>query len=183
MYSWKIGRITVINHAGGVAVRRILFGVFLGLSFCGEMSNAQGPIQPVQWSGSAKPGTPLKRGSKVAIELSAEVQSGWHVYGLSQAAGGPTPLQVTLDPNEIVRSAGAVSGTPPLKKHDSSFDLETESYLGSFALHVPVQVNDHSAAGKQVISVAIRFQACSDRTCLPPRTVHVSVPVEILSGI
>lgn len=171
-----------IDNAGGVVFRRMLFSIFLGLSFFSLISNAQGPIQPVQWSGSAKPGTPLKRGSKVAIELSAEVQSGWHVYGLSQAAGGPTPLQVTLDPNEIVRSAGAVSGTPPLKKHDSSFDLETESYLGTFTLSVPAQVNDHPAAGKQVVSVAVRFQACSDRTCLPPRTVHVSVPIEILSG-
>ena len=171
-----------IDNAGGVIFRRMLFSVFLGLSFLSMTSNAQGPIQPVQWSGSVKSGTPLKHGSKVAIELSAKIQSGWHVYGLSQAAGGPTPLQVTLDPNEIVRSAGAVSGTPPLKKHDSSFDLETESYLGSFALYLPAQVNDHPTAGKQVVSVAVRFQACSDRTCLPPRTVHVSVPIEILSG-
>ena len=172
----------VIDNIGGMALRRILFGAFLGLSSCVVTAFAQGPIQPVQWSGSAKPGTPLKRGSKVVIELSAEVQGGWHVYGLSQAGGGPTPLRVTIDENEIVHRTGAVSGTPPLKKHDPSFDLETESYVGSFALHLPVQVIDHPAAGKQAISVAVRFQACSDRTCLPPRTVHVSVPIEVLAG-
>lgn len=172
----------VIDNVGSVVVRRILLAAFLGLSSCIATAVAQGPIQPVQWSGSAKPGTQLKHGSKVVLELCAEIQGGWHVYGLSQAGGGPTPLRVTLDENEIVHSTGAVSGRPPLKKHDPSFDLETESYVGSFSLHLPVQVNDHPAGGKQVISVAVRFQACSDRTCLPPKTVHIAVPIDILTG-
>jgi hypothetical protein len=172
----------MIDSVSGAVFRRILFGAILGISFCIVTAAAQGPIQPVQWSGSAKPGTPLKRGSKVAIELSAEVQGGWHVYGLSQVPGGPTPLRVTMDENDVVHSVGATSGTAPVRKHDPSLDLETESYTGSFALHFPAQVNDHPDPGKQVISVAVRFQACSDRTCLPPRTVHVSVPIEILPG-
>ena len=172
----------MIDNVGGAVVRRILLGAFLSLSSCIATAVAQGAIQPVQWSGSTKPGTPLKHGSKVVIELSAAVQGGWHVYGLSQAGGGPTPLRVTIDENEIVHNAGAVSGTPPLKKHDPSFDLDTESYVGSFSLQLPVQVNDHPAAGKQVIPVAIRFQACSDRTCLPPKTIHIVVPIEVLAG-
>ena len=172
----------MIDSSSGSVLRRILFCAFLGIYFCIVTAAAQGPVQPVQWSGSAKPETSLKQGSKIAIELSGEVQGGWHVYGLSQVSGGPTPLRVTIDENEIIHSTGPVSGSPPVKKHDPSLDLETESYTGSFALHLPAQVNDHLPAGKQVISVAVRFQACSDRTCLPPRTVHVSVPIEIVPG-
>jgi len=156
--------------------------VFVGLSFCAVAAVAQGPIQPVQWSGSVKQGSVLKRGNKLSIELSAEVQDGWHVYGFSQSPGGPIPLKITIDENEVLRSAGQASGTAPVKKHDAALDLDTESYTGAFTLRLPAQVNDHPATGKQAVSVVVRFQACSDRTCLPPKTVHVAIPVEILPG-
>jgi DsbC/DsbD-like thiol-disulfide interchange protein len=161
--------------------RRIHLCSLLGLCLCG-MSAAQGPIQPVQWSSAAVPKAPVKPGTKIAIELSAEVQEGWHVYGLTQVSGGPTPLRVLLDENGTVQTAGAASGAAPVKKHDSSFNLDTELYIHSFSLHLPVQVKRNASTGKQSIPVSVRFQACSDRICLPPRTVHLTVPIEILPG-
>jgi hypothetical protein len=176
-------RIEVIERVRTMVFRVVVVsGVALGMTLYNMSVVAQGPIQSVQWSGSVKPGTPIRQGSKVTIELSGEIQDGWHVYGLSQAPDGPIPLRVTLDGNEVIKSAGAVSGTAPVKKYDPSLNVETESYSGSLALHLPAQVNDHPSPGKQVISVAIRFQACNDRVCLPPRTVHLSVPIEILPG-
>ena len=141
-------------------LRRFHFWFILGICLCVAVI-AQGPIQPVQWGGS------------VATKV------GWNVYGLVQPSGGPTPRHVALDDNEAAQAAGAVSGTAPTRKHDPSLDLETQVYTRSFILHLPVQVKQHPAAGKQSVSVSVRFQACSDRICLPPRTVHVPVPIEI----
>ena len=143
---------------------------------------AQGPIQPVQWTGSIATKTPVEPGRKATIEVAADIQEGWHVYGLTQPSGGPTPLHIALDDNQVVQAAGAVSGTAPVIKHDSSFDLDTQIYTRSFILRVPVQIKQSPAEGKQTVSVSARFQACSDRICLPPRTVHVSAPIEIPSG-
>jgi DsbC/DsbD-like thiol-disulfide interchange protein len=161
--------------------RPIPFGLLLGLSLC-SVGFAQVPMQPVQWAGSAIPGTPAEQGSTIKIELSAEVQEGWHVYGLTQAPGGPTPLRVTLDENGVVQVVSVKSGTPSTKKHDPSFDLETEFYPGSFSLDIQTQVKQHAPSGNQSIPVSVRFQACNDRTCLPPKTVHLSVPIEIRQG-
>jgi hypothetical protein len=47
-------------------------------------------------------------------------------------------------------------------------------------VHVPVQVSQQAAAGRQLIPVSIRFQTCSDRECQPPKTIHLSVPIEVL---
>ncbi len=116
------------------------------------------------------------------MDLAAHVDEGWHVYGLNQVDGGPTPLRITVDPNGVVQSAGTPSGTPPTKKHDSSFDLDTEMFIHPFTLHVPVQVKPHTAAGSQDIGLNVRFQACNDHVCLPPRTVHLTVPVQIPAG-
>lgn len=161
--------------------RRFQLGFVIGICLSAA-AIAQGPIQPVQWTGSIATKTPVEPGRKATIEVAADIQEGWHVYGLTQLSGGPTPLHVALDDNEAVQAAGAVSGTAPTRKHDSSFDLETQVYTRSFILHVPVQVKQHPEAGKQSVSVSVRFQACSDRICLPPRTVHVSVPIEIRPG-
>jgi DsbC/DsbD-like thiol-disulfide interchange protein len=159
---------------------RIRLWVF---SMClGAVALAQKAIQPVQWTGSIASKSPVDSGRKAILEVSADIQDGWHVYGLNQGSGGPTPLHVTLDANDTAQTAGAVSGTPPVKKHDTSFDTDTEVYTHSFILQVPVQVNQHLPAGKRDVFVSVRFQACSDRVCLPPRTVHVPVPIEIESG-
>jgi DsbC/DsbD-like thiol-disulfide interchange protein len=115
------------------------------------------------------------------VELDAKLEDGWHVYGLEQVAGGPTPLQVTLDENDVVQIVGLISGSVPVKKHDSSFDLDTQFYSHAFVVRLPLRVKPHSSIGKQAIPVTIRFQACNDRTCLPPRTVHISVPFEVLT--
>jgi hypothetical protein len=124
----------------------------------------------------------VRAGTNIVIELSAEIQAGWHVYGLAQLPGGPTPLRVTLDTNEVAQTTGAPAGSPPVKKHDAAFDLDTEVYNGQFDLHLPARINQHPSAGGNVIPVSVRFQTCNDRICLPPRTVHVSVPIEISEG-
>jgi hypothetical protein len=31
-----------------------------------------------------------------------------------------------------------------------------------------------------VISAKLRYQACTDRMCLPPKTVDLNVPIDIL---
>jgi DsbC/DsbD-like thiol-disulfide interchange protein len=145
-------------------------------------ATAQGPIQPVKWTGSIATKTLVDPGHKAAIEIAAEIQEGWHVYGLDQVSGGPTPLRAALDLNEVVQTAGKVTGTEPIKLHDTSFNLETQVYTHSFTLQIPVQIKRHLTAGKQSVSVSVHFQACSDRICLPPKTVHVTVPIEISPG-
>jgi DsbC/DsbD-like thiol-disulfide interchange protein len=171
----------VIERVVCMDLPRLSFGLVLCLSVCGA-SFAQVPIQPVRWAASAIPKAPAKQGSGIEIDLSAEVQEGWHVYGLTQAPGGPTPLRVSLDENGVAQIVSVKSGTAPVKKHDPSFDLETESYTQSFSLQVQTRVKQHPAMGNQSIPVSVRFQACNDRICLPPRTAHLSVPIELFPG-
>jgi len=160
---------------------RLRFLALLGCATC-VAAAAQGPFQPVRWSISASPVTSAKDGARLTLDLSAQFADGWHVYGLNQVDGGPTPLRIVVDPNGVVQPAGTPSGTLPTKKHDTSFDLETEVYLKPFNLHVPVQVKALTAAGNQEVGVNVRFQACNDHVCLPPKTVHLTVPVRIPSG-
>jgi DsbC/DsbD-like thiol-disulfide interchange protein len=148
---------------------------------CAIGSSAQAPEQPVRWKASANPSASIKPGSNVNLDLSAEVQEGWHVYALTQSAGGPTPLQISLDPNDVAEIIGEPSGTAPVKKHDPSFDLDTEFYSQSFVLQVPLQIR-RAVTGNRQVSLRVRFQACNGQICLPPKVVHLSVPIKITVG-
>jgi DsbC/DsbD-like thiol-disulfide interchange protein len=157
---------------------RLEFLAFAGYLVC-SVAAAQGPPQPVTWSVSASGGPTARTGNHITLDLAAHLEEGCHVYGLNQVDGGPTPLRITVDANGVAQTAGTPSGTPPTKKHDSSFDLDTEVFVNPFTLHIPVQLKPHTATGTQDIALNIRFQACNDHVCLPPRTVHLTVPVQV----
>jgi DsbC/DsbD-like thiol-disulfide interchange protein len=169
-----------MKAAGSMVSRRVIAGLFAIL--CCRQGHGQAFNQVVQWTAKVHPDQHEKRQASIVIDLSAEIQPGWHIYGLVQTEGGPTPLKVTLEENPTIRSAGAVTASAPIKVHDLSFDLDTEVYKKSVIVYVPTQTRPSAPAGKQTVSLSVRFQSCDDRVCLPPRTVHLAVPIEITSG-
>ncbi|MFL6603550.1 MAG: protein-disulfide reductase DsbD domain-containing protein [Steroidobacteraceae bacterium] len=138
---------------------------WLLLAFCGT-ATAQTPDPRVDWAASWS--------NPVTLELTAHVEEGWHVYALTQRPGGPIPLRVSIDDNPVASPGAPPSGSTPETRLDPSFNLQTEFYTNSFAVHVPVSLKSNASAG-QSIPVSIRFQACSARECKPPKTVHLVV--------
>ncbi len=140
---------------------------------------ADNPDDVVRWTAAVSAVASSTRGSTASLDLTGEILEGWHVYALEQHPGGPTPLRVTLDANDFATAAGPTSGTAPERVQDSHFGFETHLYSHPFAVHLPLQVGTDPAAGRPLIPVSVRFQACSDRECLLPRTVHLSVPIHV----
>ncbi|WP_158792795.1 protein-disulfide reductase DsbD N-terminal domain-containing protein [Granulicella sp. L60] len=164
-----------------VTTRRIGLAVLLScLTYIAAL--AQGAIQPVSWALSSTPEPSTAAGSHLTLDLTAHIDDGWHVYAFHQAENGPTPLRITADPNGTVQLAGTPSGTSPIKRHDTSFDLDTEIFDHQFTVHVPVLMKLSAAAGEQ-IGLDVRFQACNDHICLPPKTVHLTVPLKAAADI
>jgi hypothetical protein len=120
-----------------------------------------------KWEASVQPASAQ---GLLVVNVTAQIEKGWHIYALSQAPGGPTPLRIAVEPGAPYQVAGSIEGTVPQKHHDASFDLETQFYTDSFTLKVPVKGSSGSAAG---VPLAVRFQMCSDTTCMPPKTVHL----------
>ena len=144
------------------------------------VANATVADPTVEWVASWTSKAPVKRGEPATLELSGHVQEGWHVYALTQSPGGPTALRVSLDENPVARLSGPPTGSRPERKHDRSFNLDTQFYTHSFAVRLPVYLKGEADTGRQLIPVSVRFQTCSDRECRPPKTVQLSVPVDVL---
>jgi hypothetical protein len=71
-----------------ISVRRNLLLLLASLSTC-ILASAQLPHDVVHWSVTVVSRDAIKRGSSASVQLSAEIQDGWHVYALTQPAGGP----------------------------------------------------------------------------------------------
>lgn len=128
----------------------------------------------VQWT--AMPGE-LRRqtdGSALLdVELLAKVESGWKVYSLTQQGGGPVAMTVKASPPFEIE--GPVKGPAVARAMDSNFGLETETYIGDPAFIVTVRIPASYSSSAGPLELKVRSQACSDRLCLPARTVTLPV--------
>ena len=120
-----------------------------------------------QWVASAKSASAP---GEYIVTLHGVVENGWHVYSARQVDGGPLPLVIRVDQNAPYALSGALSGTQPTKHHDTSFNLDTEYFTDDFVVNVPVKATANETGE---VPLAVRFQMCSDTTCMPPRTVHL----------
>jgi len=167
----------IIDHFPKYAGIVVALGAIAGVS---ATAVAQAPPDNVHWTVAVASGAaPVKAGSDVTVDVNGSIDDGWHVYGLKQLPGGPTSLRLTLEANDTATAAGDPSESPPQKIHDSRFGLDTQFHTGTVTLHLPVRVTA-AAAGSRTIPVSVRFQLCSEGECKPPRTVHLSAPIEVI---
>jgi len=139
-------------------------------------------LRPVKWTvlggDSARD---VISGRTVPITVQAEIAKGWHIYSLNQKPGGPIPLRLDLVGAADVVVRGVVKAPKPERIFDSNFGIETELYSGMPRFTVPVGVSAHSLSGTRKFQIGARYQVCSDKMCLPPRTDKLDVAIRIAS--
>ncbi|MFL5463577.1 MAG: protein-disulfide reductase DsbD N-terminal domain-containing protein [Gemmatimonadaceae bacterium] len=137
-------------------------------------------LRPVTWTvvGGNTPRNVIA-GRAVPITLQADIAKGWHIYSLSQKSGGPIPLRFGLLGAADVLLRGVITGPKPERVFDKNFGIETELYSGRARFTVPVAVPGNSPTGLRRFQIGARYQVCSDKLCLPPRTDKVDVAIRI----
>jgi DsbC/DsbD-like thiol-disulfide interchange protein len=132
---------------------------------------------PVHWTASSA-GT-VAPGATVDAHISAAIDSGWHVYSLTQGAGGPIAMRITLAAGQPFALKGNPTGPAPHTAFDPNFGIQVELYEKSATFTVPVAVATAAPPGRDSILVRPRYQVCNASLCLPPRTETVVVPVTV----
>jgi hypothetical protein len=89
---------------------------------------------PVTWSLKTNSTASLKPGDKFAAQVIAQIQGGWHIYSITQGAGGPIPTRITVPEGQPFKLAGGVSGPHPHVAMDPNFKINTETYEGSASM-------------------------------------------------
>ena len=101
--------------------------------------------------------------------MTAAIAPGWHVYSITQKAGGPIATQVKLTPSPQYRLLGKFEAVEkPESKKEPLFDnLEVETHQGRITWAAPIELAEGDPA-KIEIRGAVYAQACDATNCRMP---------------
>ena len=108
---------------------------------------------------------------ELTLVLKAEIDPGWHIYGLEMpamdgAVGVPGPTSVTIDPVDGLETAGPLSSSiEPTVHFDQFLSLNLPWLAGTFELRQPLRLDGVEGAR---ISGTVNYMACSENSCTPP---------------
>src|SRR5262245_2227749 len=146
--------------------------LFIALTIAPAQS--QGKIlNPVEWSLKVDAATATD--GALTAELTAKIEDGWHLYSLTPIANGPRPTRITLPPEQAFELAGKIDAPDPFVETDSNFGVEVEYYEESVTFKLPLKRRAGSSGDK--LMVEARYQTCTNRLCLPPKTVKLEAEV------
>lgn len=145
-----------------------------------ESSRERVSLRPVKWTVVGGNRTrDIVKGRTVPITVQADIAKGWHIYSLTQKPGGPIALRLDLIGAGDVVMRGLVNAPKPERTFDRNFGIETELYSGSPRFTLPVGVPGRTASGIRKFQIGVRYQVCSDKLCLPPRTDKLDVTLRV----
>ena len=132
---------------------------------------------PVQWKleldrDEAAPG------ATVLASLTATIQEGWHIYSTTTPEGIALDLQIAE--SDSIASWEAYQPEPEVV-YDPNFEADVEWYTSGVEFVFEVALAP-AASGRQVIEAHVRYGACDDRQCLPPKRKSASATVNVVSG-
>jgi len=155
-------------------------GFLLALLLFTVSLNAE--TKPVRWSAHV-PTSTLHAGERFEIEVTASIDPDWHIYSITQPAGGPVPTSIAIAAGQPFQPNGPVKVRQPQIVFDPNFDMKTEIYDHDAEFTVPAIVSpgakDHNYTG----SIDVRYQACNETICMPVTTEHIPVVLAIMAVI
>jgi hypothetical protein len=123
------------------------------------------------------PSVKAKKGAEVVVTLKASLPAGYH-------ANSNKPTEAYLIPLTLKWTAGplqtdAVTYPQPTMEKYSFSDKPLSVVTGDFAITTKFRAPGDAASGPAAQTGTLRYQACDNRACYPPKNVPVSVTVSI----
>jgi thioredoxin:protein disulfide reductase len=118
-----------------------------------------------------------KRDQVIAADFVIQVKQGYHVNSNAPTDEYLIPLRFTWS-EDLVKVQEIVFPKPQMQKFPFS-DKPMSVYEGDVKTQARFKVPASAPAGLKHLTGKLRYQACNDRMCLPPRTLEVKVPLEI----
>jgi thiol:disulfide interchange protein DsbD len=159
-------------------VRPSALAAFLALGVVAPAAPAA--AAEVTWSLTSAARGPVAAGASFEVTVKAVLEDGWHIYSITQPPGGPITTSIQFPRDGRFALAGPIAGPEPIVGFDPNFNMDTEVYDGpTVTFTAPVQVADSVAPGSHPLNVNVRYQACTDRVCLPPAVARLSLGVSV----
>lgn len=128
---------------------------------------------PVTWSFASK-----KISDKTfEIHLTANIQSGWHLYSQDQPDDAVAiPTSVKIRNNPLLKLDGKVKELGNMEKYkDKILGISAHQYSNKVEFVQLVKIKSNA---KTNVSGSVEFQTCDDKKCLPPKTINFNIALK-----
>ncbi len=143
---------------------RLIIAAIIGLALGAGNAKADAP-QYVTWSASIDSISPTSG----KIVWTADIDAGWHIYGMEAPAGLDIPLTVTsfaVEPTSGLK-LGAVTPSEPASIHvDDLLNAEIPWWEGKVTFTQDFELTEGATAAN--ITSVVSFMVCNDASCTPP---------------
>lgn len=126
----------------------------------------------------ALPTLKAKKGSVAVVTVKASLPAGFH-------ANSNTPSEAYLIPLKLTWTGGPLQSEtitypkPKMEKFPFSDNKPISVVTGEFDITTRFKVPSAAASGPASQTGKLRYQACNDKACFPPKTVDVSLVVDV----
>ena len=119
-----------------------------------------------------------KPGGVVESALALELRSGYHVNSNTPSDEYLIPLRLTWNPGPL-EASGFAFPQPRMEKYSFS-EKPLSVFSGHFQIVTHFKAAANAAPGPATLTGKLRYQACNNIMCLPPKTLDISLQVEIV---
>jgi len=140
--------------------------LFLSLLFA---ASTYAQYNVVDWSFNSK----KISDKQYEVRLTATVKNPWHIYSTTQEEGGPLPTKIAFAKNPLVTPDGKIKEEGKMQSHfEEVFNLDTKFFSDKVEF---VQIVNVKGAAKTTLNGTIEYMACTDKQCLPPKSIPFSI--------
>ncbi len=118
-----------------------------------------------------------KRNETVTAKVRFQLTPGYHCNSNTPSDDYLIPLKLTWKA-EPLESPEVTYPKPQMEKYEFS-EKPLSVYSGEFDVTTKFKVPAGAPPGPAILTGKLRYQACNDRMCLPPKTIDVPLTVEI----
>lgn len=116
-------------------------------------------VEPIRWSS-----TSTENNNSIEITFKADIDAGWHLYGLDIPEGGPNATAFAFTTLQGVELDGdLVSQSPLVEKYEEMFGLELSWYENVALFVQKAKITDKD---NWVIAGDVNFMGCNDESCM-----------------
>lgn len=142
------------------------------LLFCLSALWLQAQIfEPVRWTAQRLQQTD----TTALVTLHANMEAGWHLYGMDIPAGGPKATTIRFEDVDLLD--GVQTSVLPQLAYDENFRMLLSFFENEVVFTQLCRINrDMPVSGR------VEYMACNDEQCLPPALFEFNLAGEDLSG-
>ncbi|HEU5022840.1 MAG TPA: protein-disulfide reductase DsbD domain-containing protein [Bryobacteraceae bacterium] len=125
-----------------------------------------------------QPTVKVKRGAPATITLKVSLPAGFHANSNKPTDPNLIPLSLKWTAGPL-QSAAITYPKPQLEEYGFTGGKKISVVTGNFDVVTKFKVPAGAASGLAAETGTLRYQACNDRMCFPPKNVKVNVTVNV----